>query len=246
MSHERTLDRLPTRINPEKEKLLHVGGIVIGGSKGTGKTTFLNILESRYGLAPADIGSKVRDTFEKKTGTAFRDARKRDLGDDLAVDMVQWELFKNADPTKPFSCHSWLAPFFLKTLKDEGLVPAPVPAILLYTDPPEIGINRAAERDAKKLGISIKQAVEENDRRFAKDWEQWTSLYPPLEGLDLYRPGAKDHDRNKFYDLEINTAAHPLEENIEILHRWLVKQGFVEPKRNNTNSGLIVSLNPRG
>lgn len=213
--------------NTERYQLKDIGGIVVSGAKGTGKTTILKLLNTGYGLPLVNVGSDVRKKFEEETGTHFGDARERDPSLDVQVDLAQCDLFRKATSKNPFACDSNLGPFFAKNMEKSGLLQAPIINILLYTDPPEIATHRSAKREAEKKGTTIDEELTTEERRRQKDWTQWRDLYKPLQGIDLHKPGATDRDRRPFYDLEINTAAQSKEETATLLHNWMVKKGYV-------------------
>ncbi len=205
-------------------RLTEIGGIIISGNRGTGKTHILSKLQKRYAIEPIDIGTGVRTDFEQTTGEVFGGARTRADGSDLMVDIAQWDLFRTATPESPFLLNSWLGAFFAKKMESKGTLPSPILRILLYTDPPEVANERAAKRDAKKKAISVDQASQENTERFAQDWTQWSQLYPELKGLNLYSPGVLDSDKKPFYDLEVDVSNLDKDTPAEVIHKWLVEE----------------------
>lgn len=231
---------------PKKEISFNIGGIVISGYPGTGKSRVIDGLTKRLNI-PLDRKLKVGDLFRKdakKTGEIVLDYYERSEDTDRMADEAQSEIFQNADPKNPFVLESKLGGYLVNSLRGQSLNPSVITVLL--TGDKDVLRNRVYHRERKKHpGLTLEESTEKTERRQSKDLEQWKKVHPELNFDPLASESAF------IYDIVVDTTNFSAKEVEEEIYKQLLSlKAITEPQEINDidhqapgTSGVIFEAN---
>lgn len=232
----------PVEKTPRKELVFNVGGIVISGYPGTGKSRVIDGLVKRLGISENrkfKMGNLMRQAAYEATGEHVLDYYNRSVEADIALDNMQRDMLQYATPSNPFILESKLGGYLAHELREKAKAanqpPPPVVTILLTGDEGTL-LQRVYKRERKNHPGLIKEKSDEKTKNRQKlDLEQWGLANPDLVGIDPLSP-ASAH----LYDIVVDTTNLTAKEVEEEIYRKLKEMRAIEvQRRRQCSSGVI-------
>lgn len=202
---------IPSERPLSKERLIPLFAVLnISGLPGTGKSTAAEILGERLKIAVLDVGQKIREESESKTGEKAIGFVERDISVDKRFDERTAEIIRHANTTRPLIITARLAPWITR-VEEEGRKDFPPVINILLTAKAGVRHRRILRREKEgHPELKLKDIAQATRERERKDQEFFHEAHPELQG-DPLDEGAKYKGR-PIYDCVISTDNRSIEE----------------------------------
>ena len=239
------IHRSRPEILPSKERpQLLIDVLTLTGHPGTGKTSTIKALSPLLHIPKSRI-FQAGEEFRALMKEDVLDYAKRSVNLDRELDSRMTEFMRNSLNAKPVIAEGRLAAWIAKRLVSDQIAgqnsdPLRVVSALLKADP-ETKAQRVFGRDGKKNpDLTIEEVREKNVHRATMDLRQWRKAYPELAEIDPLDSDLLDQNGEKVYDLIIDTGHLKVPEVVGTIYAFLLENGYVATKDENT------TLSPHG